>query len=105
MAQKVIAGATIDVTDEGFLTNPDQWNKEIAVALAKEEGIDPLTEQHWQVVEYMRKTKQETGESPSVRRISKQSGVDTKALYTLFPGGPGKKAAKIAGVPKPVGCV
>jgi dissimilatory sulfite reductase related protein len=105
MAEKTIAGVTVEVDEGGFLLKAEQWTKEIAVAIAQEEGIDPLTEQHWQVIEYMRKVKQETGESPTVRKISKQSGIDTKVLYSLFPGGPGKKAAKIAGVPKPVGCV
>ncbi len=105
MPNKTIAGASVEVDAEGFLTNVGQWSKAIAEAIAKEEGIPALTPKHWQVIEFMRQEKQTTGESPSVRRIGKLSGVPIKELYELFPGGPGKKAAKIAGVPKPVGCV
>ncbi len=105
MPAKIIAGQTVEVDDNGHLTKLDQWNKEIALAIAREEGIPGLTEQHWRVIEFMRKDTKENGASPSVRRISKMSGVDIKELYALFPGGPGKKAAKIAGVPKPVGCI
>ena len=105
MAVKEIANVQVDVDDEGFMTNPDQWNKDIANALAKEEGIDELTDGHWKVVEFMRKDYQEKGVPPTLRRINKVGGVPTKEIYTLFPGGPAKKAAKIAGLSKPKGCV
>jgi tRNA 2-thiouridine synthesizing protein E len=81
------------------------WTKEIAAALAKEEGIDELTDRHYIVIDFMRKEYEENGTGPSIRKLNKQSGVNTKELYQLFPGGPAKKAALIAGIPKPQGCV
>lgn len=105
MAVKEIAGVQVDVNDEGFLTNPKQWTKDIAKEIAKEEGIDELTEQHWQVIEFMRNDFDEKGIIPTIRRINKVGGVPTKDLYTLFPKGPAKKAARIAGLGKPEGCV
>lgn len=105
MAKKTIANQEVEVDDQGFMKNLDEWSKELAEAIAKEEGITALTEKHWQVIEFVRQVTKETKASPTVRKISKQSGINTKELYELFPGGPGKKAAKIAGAPKPVGCV
>ena len=69
------------------------------------EGIEALTERHWLVIEFMRKEFKEKGDAPSIRKLTKESGVDTKELYALFPKGPAKKAAKIAGLPKPKGCI
>jgi tRNA 2-thiouridine synthesizing protein E len=105
MATKVIAGNTVDVNEEGFLTNPSEWNKEIAVELAKEEGIDPLTEAHWTVIDYCRNTAADSGNAPTLRAITNGSGVSTKELFKLFPKGPAKKVAKISGLGKPEGCV
>lgn len=90
---------------EGFMTNPDEWTPEIAEALAKEEGLSPLTEKHWQVINWVRAETAKTGEFPSLRGITKRSGVDTKEIYELFPKGPAKKIARIAGYPKPKGCI
>lgn len=104
MATATLAGKNVEVTEDGFLVNPDDWTKEIAEEIAKEEGIE-LTDRHWVVIDFMRKDFKETGKSPTIRHITKHSDVDTKELYQLFPGGPAKKAAKIAGVPKPVGCI
>lgn len=104
MTTKQIAGVAVNVNEEGFLTDPTQWTREIAAAIAREEGI-PLGAGHWKVIEFVRKDGQEHGEPPTVRRITKAGGVSTKELYELFPGGPAKKAAKIAGYPKPHGCI
>lgn len=90
---------------DGNLANPKEWTEEIAQELAKEEGIEKLTDRHWLVVNLMRKEFLEKGDAPSIRRLTKESGVDTKELYALFPKGPAKKAAKIAGIPKPKGCI
>ncbi|MBN1397467.1 MAG: TusE/DsrC/DsvC family sulfur relay protein [Bacteroidetes bacterium] len=90
---------------DGHLTNNKEWTEEIAKELAAEEGIDLLTERHWKVINLMRKEFLEKGDAPSIRKLTKESGVDTKELYALFPKGPAKKAAKIAGIPKPKGCV
>ena len=90
---------------DGHLANPKDWTEEIAKELAREENIEPLTERHWSVINLMRKEYLEKGDAPSIRRLTKESGVDTKELYALFPKGPAKKAAKIAGIPKPKGCI
>ena len=95
----------IDRDPEGFLTDPDQWNEDVAEAIAHEAGIAELTPRHWLVVNYMRDTYLSTGEAPSIRTLGKESGVQIKELYTLFPKGPAKLAAKIGGIPKPHGCI
>ena len=97
--------ANVSLNAEGFLTDPKQWTREIAVELAKQEGIDPLTEAHWKVIDYCRTTGLASGKSPTLRQITVGSGVSTKDLFALFPKGPAKKVAKIAGLGKPEGCV
>ena len=104
MTKKEIAGVTVDVDDEGYMTHHAQWTREVAAALAKEEGIE-LTATHWKVLDFIDKDFREKGVLPGMRRMNKIGGVPTKDLYALFPGGPIKKAAKIAGYPKPVSCV
>ena len=105
MAQKNMAGVTVNINEEGYLTDSSQWNKEIAVAIAKEEGISKLTDGHWKVIEFLRKDAEDKGSSPTIRRLKKVGGIETKVLYELFPGGPLKKATKISGLPKPASCV
>jgi len=95
----------VAVDAEGFMTDPSQWTPEIAEAMAVEEGIAPLNEKQWQVINWVRQEAASSGEFPSLRAISKRSGVDTKEIYELFPKGPAKKVAKIAGLGKPEGCV
>jgi len=104
MPQKAINGSTIDVNDEGYLTNHAQWNREIAVGLAQELGIT-LTEAHWKVLDFIDKDFKEKGVVPGMRRMNKVGNIPTKELYTLFPDGPIKKAARISGYPKPASCV
>ena len=105
MATKVICGKTVQVNEEGFLTNPSEWDKEIAQELAKEEGVGDLTPAHWKVIEFCRQDAAATGKSPTLRRITSAAGVSTKELFTLFPKGPAKKVARISGLGKPEGCV
>jgi tRNA 2-thiouridine synthesizing protein E len=105
MPQREIAGCAVDVNDEGFLVNAAQWTREIAEELARESGIAALTPRHWAVIEFCRTDTAREGAPPGLRRIAKLSGVETKELYQLFPKGPGKLAARIAGLPKPQGCV
>ena len=105
MTTDTIAGAEIELNEEGFLVDPSQWNEDIAVELARREGIDPLTERHWQVIRFMRSEYEAKGTGPTVRVLGKTSGVSIKELYQLFPKGPAKLAAKIAGIPKPRGCI
>ncbi len=105
MTTATYAGVTVDLNEEGFFTNPEQWNRDIAVELAKAEGIDELQPQHWTVLDFMRKEYFEKGTGPTVRVLGKSSGVSVKELYELFPKGPAKMAARIAGIPKPKGCI
>ena len=105
MTTDTIAGATVELNDEGFLVDPSQWTEEMAVEQARREGIDPLTERHWQIIRFMREQYETTGTGPTVRVLGKTSGVPIKELYQLFPKGPAKVAAKIAGIPKPRGCI
>lgn len=96
---------TVALDAEGFMTNPKEWTPEIAETMAAEEGIAPLSERHWVVINWVRQEAASTGEFPSLRSISKRSGVDTKEIYELFPKGPAKKIARCAGYPKPKGCI
>ena len=105
METKEFAGKTVELDDDGYLVNASDWNEDIAVELAKEEGIDELNDRHKIVIDFMRKVYLETGDGPSISKLNKESGVPTKELYQLFPKGPAKKAARIAGIPKPKGCV
>ena len=105
MALKKINGYDVDVNEEGYLTDHSQWNKEVAAEIAKEEGINDLTDSHWMVINFLQKDYQEKGTLPTLRRIKKVGGIPTKELYQLYPEGPLKKAAKIAGLPKPESCV
>jgi dissimilatory sulfite reductase related protein len=97
--------ADVDVDPEGFMTKPEQWDEDIAVEIARANGIDQLTERHWQVIRFMRDTYLKTGSAPTIRTLGKVSGVPVKELYQLFPKGPAKLAAKIGGIPKPRGCI
>ncbi|MBC8316061.1 MAG: TusE/DsrC/DsvC family sulfur relay protein [Bacteroidales bacterium] len=103
MSQKVIAGITVDVNEEGYMTDPFQWTKEIAMEIAKGEDIE-LTDMHLAVCEFLR-DKQEQDESITIRSVGNSGITDIKGFYKLFPGAPMKKAAKIAGIPKPASCV
>ena len=103
MAQKTYAGVTVDVNDEGYFTDPSQWTKEIAVEIAKEEGVE-LTDKHYEMLEYFR-NKQASGEQLTIRGINKSGIVNVKTFYQMFPGAPLKKSTKIAGIPKPTSCV
>ncbi len=105
MTMTLIADAPVDVDAEGFMTDPEQWNDEIARAIARENGVPELTDRHWHVVRFMRDRYLETGNAPSIRSLGKESGVPVKELYQLFPKGPAKLAAKIGGIQKPKGCI
>jgi len=105
MASKEYAGKMLELDADGNLVNLNEWNEEVAKALAVEEGIESLNDRHWAVINFMRKEFTEKGDAPSIRKLTKESGVDTKELYALFPKGPAKKAARIAGLPKPKGCI
>jgi TusE/DsrC/DsvC family sulfur relay protein len=103
MAQKTFAGVTVDVTDEGYLTTPSQWTRQIAIEIAKEEGVE-LTDKHFALLDFLR-LRHQKGEALTIRSVGNSGIVDIKGFYGLFPGAPMKKAAKVAGIPKPASCV
>jgi tRNA 2-thiouridine synthesizing protein E len=105
MTTATISGIDVAVNDEGFFEDPDQWTEAMAVEMAAADGIGELTDRHWQVIHFMRQEYAEKGTGPTVRVLGKTSGVSIKELYQLFPKGPAKVAAKIAGIPKPRGCI
>jgi TusE/DsrC/DsvC family sulfur relay protein len=105
MTTMTVAATDIEVNDEGFFVHPEQWSEAMVPELARREGIDDLTDEHWKVIRFMRKEYLEKGTGPTVRVLGKSSGVSIKELYQLFPKGPAKIAAKIAGIPKPRGCI
>jgi TusE/DsrC/DsvC family sulfur relay protein len=104
MTARTIAGKTVQVNEEGFMTNPAEWTREIAVEIAKEEGIPELTPAHWKVIEFCRNAGA-GGAAPTLRTITTGAGITTKEMFTLFPKGPAKKVARISGLGKPEGCV
>ena len=103
MATQTYAGVNVEVSEEGYLTDPAQWNKDIALEIAKEEGIE-LTDKHYEVLDFLR-TQHEKGSNLTIRMVGKSGITDVKGLYQLFPGGPLKKSSRIAGIPKPTSCV
>src|ERR1051326_1894441 len=105
MTTMTLAATTVEVNEEGFLLHPEEWTEEMVPELARREGIERVTDQHWQVIRFMRQQFLDKGTGPTVRVLGKASGVSVKELYLLFPKGPAKIAARIAGIPKPRGCI
>ncbi len=105
MATFTYGDLSIEVDEDGFMVNPDEWNEALAKALATTEGVDELTEEHWKVVNYLREYFLQFGVAPMIRKLCKETGNSLKEVYELFPSGPAKGACKIAGLPKPTGCV
>lgn len=105
MTTATFATTDVELNDEGFFVHPEQWTEAMAPDIARVEGIDELTDAHWTVIRFMRAEYLEKGTGPTVRVLGKASGVSVKELYQLFPKGPAKVAAKIAGIPKPRGCI
>lgn len=99
-----IAGKTVAVNDEGFMTEYDEWNEEIAGVLAKQIEID-MTDEHWKIIRFLREDFKAEGETATSRRVQNVGGVPVKQQFELFPKKPAKKMAYIAGLPKPKGCV
>ena len=104
MTTTTIDGHTVHVNDEGFLTDPTEWDEQLARTLAARIGIE-LTDEHWQAIRFLREDFVSEGETPTLRRISVVGGIPTKTLFQLFPQKPAKKLAYVAGLPKPHGCV
>lgn len=111
MAKIELGGKQLEVDEDGYLVNLEEWDKNVAEALAKTEEIQ-MTENHWEVVNFLREYYAEYKIAPMIRILTKEIGKklgkekgNTKYLYELYPGGPAKQACKIAGLPKPTGCV
>ena len=104
MPVTTVNGQDIHVNDEGFLTDPAEWDDALGPALAAQIGIE-MTDEHWDAIRFLRKDFQETGETPTLRRVSTVGGIPIKKLFVMFPQKPAKKMAYVAGLPKPVGCV
>jgi len=95
---------TVEFDDEGFMVDPNAWTPEIAEGIAQAMSLE-LTDRHWVVINFNRAEFEESGEPPTLRRITKKTDVSTKEIYQLFPGGPAKIAARVAGLGKPTGCI
>jgi tRNA 2-thiouridine synthesizing protein E len=100
-----VDGKPIELDENGFMTAPDLWDDGVAALLARDEGIDDLTEQHWGVVRFIREYWLEHDLAPPVRLLCKESGVTVRQIYKLFTSGPARGACRVAGLPKPDGCV
>jgi len=105
MAVIKLNGIEVEVDEDGFVQEPDKWSEELALVIAKTEEVEDLTEDHWKVINYLRSYYQEFGIAPMIRKLCKETGFQLKYIYELFPSGPAKGACKIAGLPKPTGCV
>jgi tRNA 2-thiouridine synthesizing protein E len=100
-----VHSAVIEIDEDGFLQDPALWDEDVAKHLAKTEGIEEMSADHWKVVNYLREYYQRFGSAPMIRKLCKETGFNLKYIYELFPSGPAQGACKIAGLPKPTGCV
>ena len=98
-------GHKFSVDEDGFIDSFDNWNEDWVEYVKKSEGIDELTDEHWKVINVLQEYYKKNGIAPMVRILSKVTGYKLKYIYELFPSGPGKGACKMAGLPKPTGCV
>ena len=98
-------GISFRVDEDGFLQEPERWDQQIALALASTEGLTELSETHWKLVQYIRDYYREFDIAPMIRKMCKETGLSLRQIYDLFPSGPAKGACKVAGLPKPTGCV
>jgi len=105
MAKALLGGMEIEVDEGGFIQETEKWSKEVAEDLAKTEGVYPMSNEHWKVVNYIRNYYLEYEIAPPIRKLVKETGLNLKDIYELFPSGPAKGACKVAGLPKPTGCV
>ncbi len=105
MAKRTLGGIEIEIDEDGFIQEPGKWTKEVAEDLAKTENASPMGEDHWKVINYLRDYYLKYEIAPPIRMLVKQTGIDLKSIYRLFPSGPAKGACKVAGLPRPTGCV
>jgi TusE/DsrC/DsvC family sulfur relay protein len=104
MPVTTIDSRPVHVDQEGFLTDPGEWDEDLASALAAQIGLE-LGEEHWKAIRFLRQDYAARGETPTLRRVTVAGGIPTKELFALFPQKPAKKLAYVAGLPKPRGCV
>ncbi|MFH1810463.1 MAG: TusE/DsrC/DsvC family sulfur relay protein [Pseudomonadota bacterium] len=100
-----VGDRTLEIDEDGFIQDPENWDKDVAVALAKTEGVEAMGEDHWKLVEYLRDYYLKFGVAPMIRKLCKETGFKLNYVYEMFPSGPAKGACKVAGLPKPTGCV
>jgi len=100
-----IDGRVFEVDGDGFLSNPQLWNDEVAQLFARYDGIEPMNDKHWAIVRIIRRNFEEKGMAPMIRTICQETGVKLREIYELFPLGPARGACRVAGLPKPDGCV
>ena len=100
-----IDGTQIEMDADGFLANSDHWNKDVARLIAKYDGIEKLSDKHWAIIDIIRQSYLETGITPDIRTMCKMAGIRLREFYELFPLGPARGACRVAGVPKPDGCI
>ncbi len=105
MSYVEVGGKQIEVDEDGFMVEPSLWSEDIVTAFAKLEDVEQLTENHWKVINYLRDYYQKFGIAPMIRKLCKETGFTLKEIYEMFPSGPAKGACKLAGLPKPTGCV
>jgi len=105
MAEVELGGKMVEIDEDGFIQDPEVWDEAVAASLAQTEGVDELTEDHWKVVTYLREYYLEYNMAPMIRKLCKSTDFKLKEIYDLFPSGPAKGACKVAGLPKPTGCV
>ncbi|MCB2221283.1 MAG: TusE/DsrC/DsvC family sulfur relay protein [Bacteroidetes bacterium] len=100
-----IEGKVFEVDGDGFLSNPDIWDEEVARLIAKYDGIDEMNDKHWAIIRIIRNNFDEKGMAPMIRTICQETGLRLREIYELFPLGPARGACRVAGLPKPDGCV
>ena len=99
------AGQSFRTDEDGFLQESARWDRALAQALAQADGTGALTDEHWRVIDYLREYWKEYDTAPMVRRLVKATGIPLQRIYELFPAGPAQGACRIAGLPRPTGCV
>ncbi len=105
MEKVELGGKQIEIDEDGFIQDPDVWDEDVARDLAKTEGVDDMGESHWKVVKYLRDYYLQYNMAPMIRKLCKSTDFTLKQIYEMFPSGPAKGACKVAGLPKPTGCV
>ena len=105
MATVELGGKMLEIAEDGFIQDPNEWDEEVAKSLAVTEGVSDMSDEHWHLVNYVRNYYLEYNMAPMIRKLCKETGFKLKKVYELFPSGPAKGACKVAGLPKPTGCV